>query len=122
LRVALEELAARIAKSERAGLADQLAVLDAKIAHTLDLAVDLGDLEAGRTKLRTLRTERALPTLELFTPVLDPRGERDDGIGRQAKAQEISSRRGGRRVGDQPLRRRLQLHDHLRRRRSQVDE
>lgn len=58
LEVALDELRRRMAASEPAELEAQLADLDAKIGRALDLAIELGDMEAAKTRLRELRSDR----------------------------------------------------------------
>jgi hypothetical protein len=50
LEVALFELRARLARADRTGLAAQLAALDAKIGRALDLAIELGEMEAAKAK------------------------------------------------------------------------
>ncbi len=83
--VALDELKALLARADRTGLEEKLAAIDARIGRVLDLAAEVGDLEAAKAKLRELRGERekiagelaqagrALPTLEELEPVVRAR-------------------------------------------------
>ena len=103
VRVALDELEARLACTDRTALEGSLAGLDAKIGRALDLAIELGDMDAVKAKLRDLRserervagelarTERALPTIKELEPLVRARLRdlrasltADTGLGRLA--------------------------------------
>ena len=58
LEVALGDLRKRIEAAEPRLLEAELATLDTKIGRALDLAIDLGDMDVAKDRLRTLRTER----------------------------------------------------------------
>jgi hypothetical protein len=58
LRVALDDLRSRIEAVEPVRLEAELAALDRKIERALDLAIELGDLDTAKEKLRALRGER----------------------------------------------------------------
>lgn len=60
LEVALDDLRGRMAACEPQQLETQLDALDAKIARALDLAIELGDMEAAKARLRELRAEREI--------------------------------------------------------------
>ena len=59
LEVALDELQRRIVSQEPAQLEAEISTLDTKIERALDLAIELGDLEAAKNRLRDLKDERA---------------------------------------------------------------
>jgi len=63
LEVAIDELRRREQSAERGTLSAQLAELDVKIGRALDLAIELGDLDAAKERLRCLRAERIKPPL-----------------------------------------------------------
>ncbi len=102
-RVALDELQARLAQTDRTALEAKLSALDVKIERALDMAVELPDLAVVKTKMRELRTERekvvgelaragrVLPTLEELEPLVRARLRdlratltADVGLGRMA--------------------------------------
>jgi hypothetical protein len=58
LEVALDELRRRMQSAEPRALEAQVADLDAKIGRALDLAIELGNMEAAKRRLRALRDER----------------------------------------------------------------
>ena len=82
LQLALDELRKRIEASEPRRLEQDLAALDAKIARTLELASEVGDLAVAKDRLRVLKAEReqlvselararvSLPTVEELKPHL----------------------------------------------------
>ena len=82
LSVALAELQRRIDAVEPLKLERQLRELDAKIERALDLAIELGEMDAAKERLRELRSERdrvadeyanartSLPTIEQLLPAV----------------------------------------------------
>jgi hypothetical protein len=97
LDVALADLRQRIARAEPTRLEEELACLDTKIVRALDLAIELGDLDEAKERLRTLRSERErvsgelararvdLPTAEELMPPAagEASGARGDAAGRR---------------------------------------
>jgi hypothetical protein len=82
LDVALEELRKRTAAAEPRRLEAEIEALDLKIERAIDLAIELGDMQAAKDRLRDLRSERErvarqlgqvrvdLPTAEELMPRL----------------------------------------------------
>jgi len=71
LDVALDDLRKRIEAAEPRRIEAELASLDAKIARALDLAIELGDLDAAKQKLGELRDKREGVSRELASARID---------------------------------------------------
>jgi len=65
LEVAIDDLKARINAANPNRVEAELAKLDVKIERALDLAIEMGDLDAAKKRLKTLRDERAQLAREL---------------------------------------------------------
>jgi hypothetical protein len=65
LEVALEDLRARIKTAEPTRIEAELAKLDTKIERAVDLAIEMGDMDTAKKRLRALRDERERLVREL---------------------------------------------------------
>lgn len=114
LDVALEELRRRMQTAEPRQLEAQLDELDTKIGRALDLAIELGDMDAAKDRLRNLKAERervarqhaearmTLPTAEELMPLLR---EKLRDIGATLRADVASGRLAlGALLGDRRIR------------------
>ena len=59
LEVALEDLRARIKAAEPTRIEAELTKLDVKIERAFDLAIEMGDMDTAKARLKALRDQRA---------------------------------------------------------------
>jgi hypothetical protein len=65
LDVALEDLRSRIKTAEPTRIEAELTKLDAKIERAFDLAIEMGDMDTAKKRLKALRDEREVLVREL---------------------------------------------------------
>jgi hypothetical protein len=76
LEVALDDLRRRIAAAQPTQLEAELRRLDTRIERALDLATELGDMNAAKERVRGLRAERERVANQLAAVRIDPRQSR----------------------------------------------